>query len=167
MRKPSRIRLTLPLALLVAALPACDNPAEAEPTLLEAVRQETVRFQSTSAAAAAGYQADDHCVAHPEMGGMGFHWVNGDLIDPVFDPMKPEALLYGPASGGGRELIGVEYIVIDTGQPRPDFDGHPFDVGGVPPLMAAGVAHWSLHVWAHRDNPAGPFAPFNPSVSCG
>jgi hypothetical protein len=167
MRKQSRVRLALPLALLLAALPSCDNPAEAEPTLLAMLRQETSKFQSTSAAAAAGYQADDHCVAHPELGGMGFHWVNPDLVDPVFDPMKPEVLLYASVAGGGLELVAVEYVVIDTGQARPDFDGHPFDVGGVPPLTAAGVAHWSLHVWAHRDNPAGPFTPFNPNVSCG
>jgi hypothetical protein len=167
MRPKNPIRLTLALAVLLAALPACDNPAQAEPSLLDAVRKETSRFQSTSVAITAGYQADDHCAAHPQMGGMGFHWVNGDLVDPVFDPMKPEALLYAPTAGGGRELIGVEYIVIDVGQPRPDFDGHALDVGGVPPLMAAGVAHWSLHVWAHRDNPAGMFAPFNPNVSCG
>jgi hypothetical protein len=167
MRKHSQIRLTLPLALLLAGLSACDSPAEAEPTLLEAVRQATLSFQSTSEATAAGYVADHHCVAHPELGGMGFHWVNQDLIDPVYDPMRPEALLYAPAAGGGVVLIGVEYIVIDVGQPQPSFDGHPFDVGGVPPLMEAGVAHWSLHVWAHRDNPSGLFAPFNPNVSCG
>jgi hypothetical protein len=170
MRQHSQIRLTLPLALplalLLAALPACDDPAGAAPTLLDEVRQETLRFQSTAEATAAGYQADHHCVAHPELGGMGFHWVNQGFVDPVFDPMQPEALLYAPAAGGGVELVGVEYIVIDVGQQRPSFDGHPLDVGGVPPLMEAGVAHWSLHVWAHRDNPSGLFAPFNPTVAC-
>lgn len=167
MRKTRRLSLFLPFTVLLAALSACDDPASPEPSLLDSVRQETLRFQSTSTAQAAGYETDPHCVAHPEMGGMGFHWVNQDLVDPTFDPMEPEALLYAPATGGGVELIGVEYIVIDVGQPRPDFDGHPFDEGGVPPLMAEGVAHWSLHVWVHRDNPSGLFAPFNPDVSCG
>jgi hypothetical protein len=166
MRKKSQICLVLPLALLLAALPACDTPAEAELTLIEAVRQETLKFQSASVASAAGYQADDHCVAHPQLGGMGFHWINPELVDPVFDPMKPEVLLYSTVAGGGLELTGVEYVVIDTGQSRPEFDGHPFDVGGVPPLTEAGVAHWSLHVWAHRENPAGLFTPFNPNISC-
>ena len=56
----------------------------------------------------------------------------------------------------------VEYIVIDVGQPAPTFGGQPFDVGGTP----VPVPHWSLHVWLHKDNPAGLFKPFNPTVSC-
>lgn len=115
---------------------------------------------------AAGYVEDPHCVAHPDLGGMGYHWANEDLIDPAFEPLVPEVLLYGPTAEGGRQLLGVEYVVIDVGQERPQFDGHPFDVGGVPPLEAAGVAHWSLHVWTHAANPSGDFSPFNPNVSC-
>ncbi len=134
--------------------------------LLKAVRQSTALFHASRQALRAGYEADAHCVAHPELGGMGMHWVNGALIDPVFDPFEPEVLLYAPRDGNNPELIGVEYIVIDVGQPKPYFDGHPFDDGGVPPLEAAGVPHWSLHVWAHKDNPSGTFAPFNPDVSC-
>jgi len=134
--------------------------------LLKAVRQKTSRFNSVVQADRAGYVADDHCVAHPELGVMGYHWVNGPLIDPVFEPLQPEVLLYAPGKGGNLRLVGVEYIVIDIGQPHPHFDGHPFDVGGVPPLMEAEVPHWSLHVWVHEENPSGLFAPFNPNLSC-
>lgn len=134
--------------------------------LMKAVKQATSRFNSTNQATRAGYAVAGECVAHPEYGAMGYHWVNGPLIDPVFDPFQPEALLYAPGPGGNLRLVGVEYIVIDVGQDRPDFDGYLFDVGGVPPLMAAGVPHWSLHVWAHEENPEGPFMPFNPNVSC-
>ncbi|HSJ26157.1 MAG TPA: hypothetical protein VK929_15875 [Longimicrobiales bacterium] len=182
----------VPLAALVFTLAACDDapveppmmadvaghelhaagkPAHAVPVrahgdLLKAVRAQTARFNSTTQALRAGYEPDTHCAAHPMLGGMGYHWVNGGLIDPVFDPMQPEAVLYEDGPGGNLRLVAVEYIVIDVGQPHPHFGDHPLDVGGVPPLMAAGVPHYSLHVWAHKDNPAGVFEPFNPNVSC-
>lgn len=132
----------------------------------KAVRQSTARYHSTTQALKAGYEPDDHCVAHPTLGGMGYHWVNGDLIDPVYNPLEPEAVLYIDGMGNSLKLIALEYIVIDVGQPHPHFGDHPFDVGGVPPLMAAGVPHWSLHVWLYEENPAGMFTPFNPNISC-
>lgn len=159
-------RFLLPLLALALGVAACDDsPTESE-SLAESVRAETLRFQDVEVAADAGYVGDGHCVAHPDLGGMGEHWVNQSRVDPSLDPMMPEALLYAPGPGGAT-LVGVEYIVIDTGQEPPTFGGQAFDVGGVPPLMDAGVDHWSLHVWLHRPNPSGMFAPFNPDVSCG
>jgi hypothetical protein len=90
---------------------------------------------------------------------MGFHWVNGGEVDPVFDPMNPEAVLYGP----NGKLVAVEYIVINTGQAAPTFDGQPFDVGGAP----LPVAHWTLHVWLYQQNPSGLFFAWNPTIVCG
>ena len=133
-----------------------------ESELLMSVRRATARFHSTAQAIAAGYEPDDHCVAVPGLGGMGFHWVNPSLVDPVFDPLKPEAILYAPGPGGKLRLIAVEYIVIDVGQPAPTFGDHPFDVGGTP----VPAPHWSLHAWVWENNPSGVFAPFNPNVSC-
>ena len=135
------------------------GPLEA---LAKQVRQATTRFSSTTQAAAAGYASASPCVALAGLGGMGVHWVNGGLVDPVFEPLQPEAVLYAPKRNGELELVGLEYIVIDVGQTPPSFDGQPFDVGGAPPP----VPHWSLHVWVHRENPAGLFAPFNPAVVC-
>jgi hypothetical protein len=129
--------------------------------LLKTVRRETARFHSTEQAISAGYVPTAHCVASP-MGGMGMHWANMNLVDPVFDPARPEVMLYEPRPNGQPKLVAVEYIVIDVGQPRPQFDGHPFDIGGTP----TPVPHYSLHVWLHRDNPTGIFTPFNPTVSC-
>ena len=181
MRTRSRISricsATATAALLLAA--ACESPAGLEPGAgpslskgvatdpLKAARQATARFHSTTQAIKAGYVADAHCVAVPGLGGMGFHWVNAALVDPVFDPTQPEAILYAPGPNGKSKLVALEYIVVDVGQPRPSLAGQPFDVGGVPPLEAAGVPHWSLHVWLYEDNPSGMFAPFNPNVSCG
>jgi hypothetical protein len=130
--------------------------------LLKSVRTATARYHSTTQAIMNGYQPNDHCVSAPGLGGMGYHWVNPTLVDPVFDPLKPEAILYATGAGGKLRLVAVEYIVINVGQPRPMFGDQPFDIGGTP----VPVPHWSLHVWMYEENPSGMFAPFNPNVSC-
>jgi hypothetical protein len=170
----------LPVALLLAACGEVPSEVPSDPDhaglhasvgggasvasagLLKAVHAATSRFHSTAQALKAGYAADPHCVAVPGLGGMGYHWANFGLVDPVFEPNRPEVVLYAPDGKGNLKLVAVEYIVINVGQPAPTFDGHPFDVGGTP----VPVPHWSLHVWVHRDNPNGTFTPFNPAVSC-
>ena len=134
---------------------------EGDAALLKAVKQATSRFHSTTQANRAGYLDSEHCV-YSDDGGMGYHWVNQELVDPVFDPLMPEALLYEKDKNGNMKLIAVEYIVIDVGQPHPYFGDHPFDVGGTP----VPVPHYSLHVWLYKDNPDGIFTPYNPTVSC-
>jgi hypothetical protein len=136
--------------------------AQAAPGLLKEVHAAVARFHSTTQATQAGYAVASPCIEVQPLGGMGFHWVNQALVDPVFDPLAPEALVYAPDANGNVKLVAAEYIVINVGQPAPTFDGQAFDVGGTP----VPVAHWSLHVWAFRDNPAGVFTPFNPDVSC-
>jgi hypothetical protein len=132
--------------------------------LLKSVKQATSRFHSTTQAIQAGYQPDDHCVSAPGLGGMGYHWVNPSLVDGVFDPLKPEAILYATGPGGKMRIIGLEYIVLNMRQARPMFGSQPFDVGGAPPL--GNTPHWTLHVWLYEDNPSGMFKPFNPNISC-
>ncbi len=139
-----------------------DASQHANADLLKSLRAATSRFNSTTQAIDAGYEPDDHCVAVPGLGGMGYHWVNGSLIDPVFDLQKPEVVLYETGPGGNLRLVAVEYIVINTGQARPMFGDYPFDIGGTP----VQVPHWSLHVWVHKENPNGVFVKFNPTVSC-
>ena len=143
-----------------ASRAAADRPI-AETQLLQSVRQATSRYNSTTQAIAAGYSPDDHCVSSPA-GGMGYHWANFSLVDPVFDPLKPEVMLYATGPGGNLRLVAVEYIVINIGQPRPSFDGQLFDIGGSP----VPVPHWTLHVWIHEPNPSGIFMPFNPNITC-
>jgi hypothetical protein len=130
--------------------------------LLRSVRNATSKFHSTAQAIMAGYEADEHCVSVPGLGGMGYHWVNFSLVDPVFDPLKPEAVLYATGPGGNLKLVALEYIIINVGQPRPSFGDQLFDIGGTP----VPVPHWSLHVWLYENNPSGLFTPFNPNVSC-
>lgn len=126
------------------------------------VRQVTARFSSVTQAAEEGYAVASACVAVPGLGAMGVHWLAAALVDPVFDPAQPETVLYEPQKNGRMELVGVEYIVVNVGQPAPTFNGQPFDVGGTP----LPIPHWSLHVWLFRENPNGMFTPFNPAVSC-
>ena len=133
-----------------------------EAELLKAVRQATSRYHSTTQAIKAGHQPDDHCVSVPALGGMGYHWVNPSLVDPVFDPLKPEAILYATGPDGELRLVALEYIVVNVGQPRPMFGTKPFDIAGTP----LPVPHWSLHVWLYEENPSGIYMPFNPNITC-
>jgi hypothetical protein len=169
MNRFARLVLLLPFALA-----ACDDASHLHPTaaagaeirldavgetaaLMKAVRGATARYNSTTQAIAAGYVPTDHCV--PEM---GYHWVNESLVDPVFDPMQPEVVIYAHDEGGRLRLVAVEYIVIDVGQPQPDFAGRAFDVGGTP----VPVPHWSQHVWLYEANPDGGLTAFNPAIAC-
>ena len=151
---------TSPADVEVAALTKVDATASRS-ELLHAVRQISARFHSERQATKHGYVSTVHCVSSPA-GAMGVHWLSESLIDPVFDPLRPETLLFAPGPDGKLKLVGVEYIVIDVGQPAPTFGGQAFDVGGAPPP----VPHWSLHVWLWEHNPSGVFAAFNPEVSC-
>lgn len=166
------------LAILLAA--SCDGSRGTEPSiaghnhsatavpdpstarydsdLANKVRVAMSRYHSKDEATAGGYALASPCISNPPTGGMGFHWVNGSLVDPTFDPMNPEAVLYGP----NGKLVAIEYIVINVGQPRPSFDGHPFDINGAP----IPVPHWTLHVWLWQENPSGLFFMWNPTIVC-
>lgn len=158
--------LTAALAVtLLMSFSACDAAVDEE-SLLDAVRQATEQFKSPAAALAAGYEPGEHCVAHPAFGGQGYHWTHPRLVDASFEPLRPEVLLYAPA-GEGLRLVAVKYVVLDVGQRRPDFEGRLLDEGGSPPLMEAGVPHWSLFLWVFEENPLGVFATHNPNVRCG
>lgn len=145
-----------------AAVAATSTVGGAGNALAKEVHSVAARFHSTVQAEQAGYAVDPFCVEAPVLGGMGHHWLNQSLVDPVFDPLNPEVALYAPDKHGNMKLVAVEYIVINTGQPAPTFDGQPFDVGGAP----LPVAHWTLHAWIGKPNPSGFFAPFNPNVDC-
>jgi hypothetical protein len=125
--------------------------------LLKSVRAATSKFNSSVQAIRAGYDPSDHCVPQ-----MGYHWVNTSLVDPVFDLLKPEAILYAKGPGGNLRMVGVEYIVVNVGQPAPMFGSQPFDVGGTP----LPIPHWSLHVWLYEENTNGMFVNYNPAITC-
>ena len=138
--------------------------------LLEEVRRATARFQDVSAATAAGYALFLGCVSSPQDGAMGVHYVNGDVVnDGEIDAARPEAVIYEPTLDGLR-LVGVEYVVIASAwdakhKTPPTLMGQVFHYTSAPNRYGL-PAFYGLHVWAWRENPNGPFADWNPTVSC-
>lgn len=131
--------------------------------LLADVKRATAKYHRVEVAIEDGYLEASHCVYNEELGaGMGYHFVKESLVDPFFDPLQPEALLYEKDENGKFNLIAVEYIVIDVDQEHPYFGTHPFDVGGTP----VPVPHYSLHVWVWKNNPSGMYFPYNSKVRC-
>jgi hypothetical protein len=160
------------MAMLLAALMALSAFAAAQEgannKLVQTVRNATWQFQDVTKATAAGYGAALGCVAGPDHGAMGVHYVNGSLINGSTDPTHPQALIYEPTVNGQLKLVGVEFIVLASSLPpnsAPEIAGHlmHFIDGpnryGLPPF-------YELHVWAWRENPNGSFVDWNDHVSC-
>jgi hypothetical protein len=166
---------------------ACEQHESA--ALTAPARSATATYHSITVAKKAGYSiladaAGITCIAEPQMGAMGVHYVKGDLVkNPAIDATHPEALVYAPDRHGGLHLAALEYVVIkadwDANQPQspslgvgsrvspapPWLFGHEFNFTdapnryGLPPF-------YSLHAWIWKDNPAGTFEMWNPSVHC-
>jgi len=131
---------------------------------LERIRNATAAFKSLDAAVAAGYQRNvSQCIAHPTLGGMGYHHTNDALLDDKLDLDHPEILVYAKTATGEYKLNGVEFYVPYSAHPRdaapPVIMGQqltPFDPG----------KFWYRHVWVWTDNPSGVFADWDPDVKC-
>ena len=145
-----------------AVAPAANVP---EGAALATVRRATAPYHRVDRAVADGWGAVaiSECVAHPELGGMGHHYVNLGLMDGALDPETPEVLLYEPTANGRLRLVGVEYVVpfgaAPADGPAPELFGEHFH-------PSEGAGGWALHVWVWRNNASGMFADFNPDVSC-
>jgi hypothetical protein len=139
--------------------------------LIHDVREETAVFRDFDGVEDAGYGKFLECFVNNEVGGMGQHYVNGELVgDDVLDPMKPEALVYEPTEDGDMILVAFEYLVFadvwdpeDEGREAPELFGREFhlktNIPDTPPV-------WTLHLWLWTSNPGGVFADFNPLVFC-
>jgi hypothetical protein len=169
----------------VSAL-ACEEHQAA--ALTAPAHSATAKFNSLTIAKKAGYSiladsAGITCIAEPQMGAMGVHYVKGDLVkDPAIDAKHPEALVYAPDGHGRLHLAAVEYVVI-----KADWDAHNTPVGvGAPPWVKPAPPElfgqkfnftdapnryglppfYSLHAWIWKENPMGTFEMWNPSVHC-
>ncbi|HCA84599.1 MAG TPA: hypothetical protein DEQ61_03295 [Streptomyces sp.] len=126
----------------------------------------TERFRSEKAAIAAGYHRTEVCASSP-MGGMGYHYVNPDLVGSL-DPEKPAALLYEPGPNGTRRLVALEYVVndrdadLETDDDRPSLFGQEFQ-GPMPGHEPTMPVHYDLHAWLFKKNPQGMFAEWLPA----
>ena len=181
------------VVLVACAAVACDSDsAGPDPDAeVKEVRALTQPFSSVSAAQAAGYTvwspdpaaANATCASSPD-GKMGYHLVNGALrgspanpaqADATIDYRQPEMLLYEKRPDGQMGLVGVEYLVFKEAWERVKGVGAaPPQVLGQPvPLSRHSfvpngpeIDHYELHVWLHKENPRGLFAPYHPGVTC-
>jgi hypothetical protein len=142
---------------------------------LAVVRAATAAYHNLGIAQAQGYAvladtAGKTCIDEPGVGGMGVHYVNGDLVaDPAIRAWQPEAVVYEPKNGR-LQLAAAEYVVIKSAwdanhSAPPSLFGHEFMVTDAPNRYGL-PAFYSLHVWAWDHNPAGTFEMWNPEVVC-
>jgi hypothetical protein len=147
--------------------PAFHHSSAASPETerwLAGLRSAIAGFHRIEAALEAGYDAvfEGACFEMPGVGGMGFHYVNGDLVDATVEEFAPEALMYEPRENGRLRLVGVEYVVpfaLWTEPAPPVLHGQQFHANETFGL-------WTLHVWVFKHNPEGMFADWNPTISC-
>lgn len=137
---------------------------------LAQVRRATAAYNDVPAAEADGYHLHEECVVGPpNLGNMGFHAENEDLVgDGQIDAAEPEALVYEPhGPNQNLELVAVEYIALASEfSEAPSLFGQTF-VDHTPPELRHGLpAHYELHAWIWTHNPSGTFAQWNPRVSC-
>ena len=124
---------------------------------LQQARSASAKYSKLENALKDGY-VDIHVV----IPGMGRHYLNGDLVDGVFDIRKPEILVYNTVDGVENVLVAVEY-----GFPIPiSPDNAPSGFYGDHDEWAknTGVGMWLLHAWVWKYNPDGVFAHMNPTV---
>ncbi|MPZ54600.1 MAG: hypothetical protein GEU79_18055 [Acidimicrobiia bacterium] len=144
--------------LLDAAATNVAGPVAAQ---LAEVNLANAKYQDVSEAEADGYESFLACFEHPQMGGMGQHYVDQDLLDGNVQALRPEAMVYElDANGDIAGLVAHEYIVpIDawTEDEPPSLFGQEFEQHSVLPV-------WKLHIWIWKDNPNGMFADHNPKV---
>jgi hypothetical protein len=169
---------TLAIVGAVAVAFASIAPVAASAPSLAQARASTAQFHRLAAADAAGYALPPagvplhECIASFDgTGAMGFHHINGALLDTTLDPTQPEALVYEPAPNGELRLVALEYVVFqepwiaEHGTEMPMLFGQEFMPVGFPNRYEI-PAFFALHVWIWKHNPSGLFAPFNPNVSC-
>lgn len=136
------------------------------------VLRATAAFHNLDVAMAAGYGAVKGCAKNPGVGGMGQHYVKGDLVgDPALDRLRPEALVYEPRANGGYRLVAVEYIVLKDAWHEANGDAPPRLFGKRLSLVMAPNTYelpdfYEIHAWIWKKNPNGLFADWNPRVSC-
>lgn len=122
-------------------------------------RRATAAYHDINLALADGYVQDSPCVRRAGVGTMGFHFKNAALVDQIADVAQPELLLYLPNEEGEMELVAVEYVVPNVGNPVPYLFGKAFH-------YSTARNRYELHAWIWRNNPAGMFEDFNPSLNC-
>jgi len=159
-------------ATLGAAFVGCSDSTSLTPEQKDvaSLRSAVSGLHELTAAEGAGYTiavgdpGDGHtCLSDPQLGAMGVHYLNTNLVSATPDVTHPQILIFEPQEDGSSKFVGVEFIipysVIGEDQPAPVLFGQQF-------MKNATFQLWGLHVWVGRDNPSGEFAMWNPDVTC-
>lgn len=168
--------LSLALVMLATASPqgrasqghsAHADPHALHPSQVAALRGATARFHQLSTAIAEGYTAFGGCFSSPS-GAMGYHYVNGALVDdPAIDPLRPELLAYERLPNGKMQLVAVEWITFAAAWHARHADA-PSQFGATfhsnDTLLAE--PFYLQHAWIWKHNPSGMLADWNPKVHC-
>jgi hypothetical protein len=139
-------------------------------------RSATAQFRKVARAKAAGYaklrdKDGIACIDNPGVGGMGVHYVNGDLVGkgrPIL--RKPDVLVYDPSPHGHKRLVALEYVVFqkawdESHDHPPKLFGRRFEL--IPEGNRYGLdPFYELHAWVWKHNPRGRFDDWNPKVTC-
>jgi hypothetical protein len=175
---------------LLSLFPADTVSAADLPTLktqIEQVRAVAERYPTPDSAKAAGYNRTTSDVPF-----MGEHYLNFDYVrSGIFDPTKPQGLLYSKIDDGPEKLVGVWFLLIPgTGTNKKDLapEGFAGDLDlwhahiGLCLVGFSGASEgetrescqakggsftadlrWMMHVWVApvQDNPDGVFAYLN------
>ena len=157
------MRRTVCLLVGMALLGACsDDPAGTSQSQdLATLRTLTAPFKSFDAGKAAGYNAPFMGCFANDSGAMGIHYQNPGIdLKATPSVSKPPFLMYEPQQNGTMSLVGVEYVKdAPPSDPAPTLFDQKFTYN-------TGLKIWALHVWAWKDNPAGLYANWNPTVTC-
>lgn len=133
---------------------------------LAEVRSATARYHDVENA-----EEDGYAEASPFVPGMGYHYVNGSLLDGDINPTTPEALVYvdNPQHEDKRRLVAVEYIIPDPDEDmtHSDLDNKFQGVDGETWHYEDELDSWTLHAWIWYPNPEGIFHGTNPRVGSG
>lgn len=130
---------------------------------LAGLRQATAAFHQIEVAKKAGWEVQaTGCMVQPGVGGMGVHYLNPGLMDAVPEALAPELLVYEPRKNGKLQLVAVEFAVPFDLWPHP----YPPSIHGVSFHRNETFGLWVLHAWIWKNNPAGIFQDWNPTVTC-
>ena len=169
-----RLFLTIIAAVLLTTFSVGLASASSRHEKLDRARDATDKFHNILSAIDAGYGRPPtgplhECISSlDDTGAMGFHLINGSLLDGMVQIRKPEALVYAPDEEGDLQLVALEYVVFAdawAGEEPPMLFGKMFMFTPAPNRYEI-PAFYSLHAWVWQRNPAGMFKPFNRRVSC-
>jgi hypothetical protein len=124
-------------AQLLPLFPANTITAADVPALrkqVEQVAEVAKKYPTKEAAAAAGYVRTTSDVPY-----MGEHWLNYELVKTgVFDPARPQGLLFSKVDDGPEKLVGVWFLLL------PGIGGNKRDVQ--PTGFAGDLDLWHAHI---------------------